>query len=76
MEMRMKVEDPGKIVYTLTATATAAEWDSFREALDFVANKSVRVPDSVYHFRSQIDDLLGQARKIYWPAHDSGDEHA
>lgn len=68
MNSRMCVETPGEIVYTVTTTATAAEWERFREALDFVASKSLNVPDSVYHFRRQLDSLLAQARKIYWPA--------
>ncbi len=68
MNSRMKIEEPGKIVCTITTTATAAEWEAFREALDFVANKSVNVPDSVYHFKNQISELLAQARRIYWPS--------
>ncbi len=67
MKSRLKAEEPGQIVYTVTTTGTAKEWEDFRDALDFVANKSISVPDAVHHFRSQINDLLAQARKIYWP---------
>lgn len=66
MISRMKVEDPETIRFTITTTASAQEWENFREALDFVSNKSLKVPDAVYHYRNQIDDLLAQARKVYW----------
>ena len=64
----MKSEEPGKILFTVTTTGTAEEWESFREALDFVCQKSLNIPAPVYLFRNQITDLLAQARKIYWPA--------
>jgi len=67
MKSRLCAEEPGKIVYKVTTIGTAAEWEAFREALDFVAMKSTKVPDAVHHFRQQIDDMLAQARKIYWP---------
>lgn len=71
MRSRLKVDGPNKIVYTLTTTATAEEWCQFRDALDNVA-RSAGAPDSVYHFRTQITDLLAQARKIYWPREEEG----
>lgn len=60
MNIRMKCEKPGDIDYTLTITMKASEWEQFREQLDR------RWPSS--RFTDAINDLLGQARKIYWPA--------
>lgn len=62
MDCRLKCEEPGKIKYTVTITAEAEQWEELRDQLHkagFVwpANDLVR----------QIDDLLMQARKIYWP---------
>lgn len=68
MKMRMSCEDPNKISFAITTTATAGEWGHFRDCLDDLVMKSL-IPnkDIVYAFRNQINDLLGQARKIYWP---------
>ena len=66
MKMRLKCEEPNHIVFTITATATAAEWGQLRDRLDEIAMKSLGPLDQVHYFRSQIDNLLGQARKIYW----------
>lgn len=64
MQCRLKCEKPGEIEYTLTVTMKAAEWEKLRDQL--------REGKSSYFYPAQgivdhIDDLLGQARKIYWP---------
>lgn len=66
MKMRLKCEEPKQVVYTVTCTATAAEWEHFRERLDDVVMKMTSPGDLVYAFRRQVDDLLAQARKVYW----------
>lgn len=71
MKMRLKCEDPEKIVFTVTATATAREWEVFREVLDEIVMKSMLSKELVYAFRSQVNDLLAQARKIYWASEPS-----
>jgi hypothetical protein len=74
MKMRLKCEDPNQIVYTVTTTATAAEWGHFRDCLDdFVMKSLLPHRDLVYGFRNQINDLLAQARKIYWTADSPSD---
>jgi|SRR6267142_3095995 len=73
MKMRLKCEDPEKIVFTVTTTATAQEWEQFRDCLDEVVNKSLLPKTLVYGFRNQVNDLLAQARRIYWPADPPGD---
>lgn len=75
MKMRLKCEEPDNIVFTITATATAREWGQLRDRLDEVAMKSLGPLDQVHYFRSQIDNLLGQARKIYWPPEASEADH-
>jgi hypothetical protein len=57
----------------------AAEWENFRECLyDFTMKSLIGHRDMVYAFRNQIDDLLAQARKIYWTDDsqaDGGEKH-
>jgi hypothetical protein len=60
MDCRLKCEKPGEIEYTLTVTMKAREWEAFREQLGSAWPS--------WQFTQQINDLLGQARKIYWPA--------
>lgn len=68
MDIRLKCETPQEIVYTITATATAGEWERFRDALDEASMKSLLPLTEVHAFRHRITDVLAQARKIYWPA--------
>lgn len=71
MNFRMKCEHPEAIEYTMTITMTAGEWEQVRSQLD---GASISWPGSVLVGR--INDLLAQARKIYWQSPDSaGDEH-
>lgn len=60
MRYRLKCENPGDIEYTLIVTATAKEWEEFRDQLANVYPS--------WKFSSAITDLLAQARKIYWPS--------
>lgn len=59
MECRLKCEKPGDIEYTLTVTMKAKDWETFREQL----NSSW----PSWEFARQVNDILAQARKIYWP---------
>lgn len=64
MDCRLKCEKPGDIVYTLTITMKAVEWEKLRDQLS-ESTLSTSYPS--YNLRREIDDLLAQARKIYWP---------
>ena len=64
MKCRLKCEKPEDIEYTLTITMPAKEWEKLRDQLQdrqqvnsYPAWTLVRI----------IDDMLAQARKIYWP---------
>lgn len=59
MDFRLKCENPKDIVYTMTMTATAEEWEELRDQLKH------QWPS--FKLSNSIDDLLSQARKIYWP---------
>lgn len=59
MKCRLKCEEPEKIMYTMTITASAKEWESLRDQL------SNKWPS--WELSSQVTDLLAQARKVYWP---------
>ena len=64
MDFRLKCEKPGEILYTLTATMTADQWEKVRERLD-AANAPPYEPAG--QLTSAITNLLSQARRIYWP---------
>lgn len=59
MQFRLKCEKPEDIVYTMTVTASAKEWEGLRDQL--------KDAHPSWNLTSAINDLLGQARKIYWP---------
>lgn len=65
MEFRLKCEKPGDILYTLTATMTADQWEKVRERLQ-EANAPCFEPGG--QLIDAINNLLTQARRIYWPA--------
>lgn len=71
MNFRLKCEKPGDIEFTLVATMTADEWEKVRERLD-EGNTPHYEPGG--KLVNAISDLLGQARKIYWPTQDSASE--
>lgn len=68
MQCRLKCEKPEDIVYTVTVTATAKEWEQLRDQLDKLG-PALGWPART--IRDEIDDLLAQARKIYWPRVDA-----
>ena len=70
MACRLKCEKPGKIEYTLTITMKAEDWEQLRDQLDKLPYYEWPTSDLKRH----ITDLLGQARKIYWPSADTRDE--
>lgn len=59
MECRLKCEKPDQIEYTLTVTMKAKDWEQFREQL------MTKWPSC--DFVHAVNDLLAQARKVYWP---------
>lgn len=63
MHTRLKVEKPEKIEYTLTITMEAGNWEKLRDQLD---KSTLSQSYPAYTLRVKIDDLLAQARKIYW----------
>lgn len=64
MDCRLKVEKPGDVVYTMTITMKASEWEDLRDQL------KNEWPAS--NLTYSINDLLSQARKIYWPKDQAG----
>ena len=66
MDVRLKVEKPEDIVYTMTITMTAKNWEELRDQL------KTAWPSSRLGYA--INDLLAQARKVYWPNSKETDE--
>lgn len=64
MNVRMKVERPDDIEYTLTITMKAGDWEKLREQLE-ASNLGQSHPS--WSLKHEITDLLAQARKVYWP---------
>lgn len=64
MNFRLKCENPGKIEFTIIATLTADQWETIREAL----YKDGKFYGPTGELIDAINDVLSQARKIYWPA--------
>jgi hypothetical protein len=62
MKSRLKCEKPEQIEYTITMTATAEQWEQIRDDLE-----GARFHGPAGALRSQITNLLAQARKNYWP---------
>lgn len=60
MDCHLRVEKPGEIVYSMTITMKAKDWEDLREQL-----KAEWPSSNLTHY---INDLLSQARKIYWAA--------
>lgn len=64
MQCRLKCEKPEEIEYTMTITMSAKEWEKLagqlRDSKGGYAYPATNLVRSIY-------DLLGQARKIYWP---------
>lgn len=66
MEARLKCEKPEDIVYTVTLTMTARDWEILRNQL------SVQWPSGQLY--RAINNLLAQARKVYWPEEETKPE--
>jgi len=64
VDVRLKCEKPGDILYTMTITMSAEHWEKLRDQLS--GNPSWQWPAS--DITRKVDDLLGQARKVYWPS--------
>lgn len=64
MDVRLKCEKPDEIVYTMTITMQAKDWEKLRDQL---ASAPVSTSYPNYDLRWNIADLLAQANKIYWP---------
>jgi len=64
MECRLKCEKPGEIVYTMTITMSADQWCTLRDQLQEAKTNYIWPASDLVR---QITDLLGQARKVYWP---------
>lgn len=62
MDTRLKCEKPEDVVYTMTVTATAGEWQKLRDQLN-----EAKFGYPAATMTRQIDNLLSQARKIFWP---------
>jgi hypothetical protein len=60
MRTRLCTDKPDDITFSLTVTATAKEFEALRDQLADI-NKH---PAS--EFRYALNDVLAQARKIYW----------
>lgn len=67
MNLRLKCENPGKIEFTIVATMTAEEWEKLRDQLEKAKPEHYDGYEPGGRFVRQIDDLLSQARKTYWP---------
>lgn len=62
MKCRLTCENPADIVYTLTVTMTAGEWERLRNQME-----QIDISWPAIDLQRQITDLLSQARKVYWP---------
>lgn len=62
MRCRLKCEEPNKIDFTLTITMSAENWEKLRDQM-----KDSQYSWPMSDLSRQINELLGQARKIYWP---------
>lgn len=65
MQCRLKCEKPEEIEYTMTITMSAKQWERLADQLQEAKTSYIYPASSLVQ---SIRDLLGQARKIYWPA--------
>jgi hypothetical protein len=77
MNFRLKCEKPGEIEYTITATMTAAQWEQVRERIEATRPNHFDGYEPAGRLVDAINDLLAQARKIYWPSipAETGEKH-
>lgn len=64
MDARLKVEKPDDIVFELSVKMTAKEWEKLRDNISLTMH--AHYYSGTAEFVSHINDLLSQARKIYW----------
>lgn len=64
MECRLRCEKPGDIEFTMTVTMKAKDWEALRDQFDRIPGPR---PWPASTLISNIDDLLAQARKLFWP---------
>lgn len=64
MRTRLLAENPEKIEFTLKIEGTAKEFEAIRDAL---ARLPPNMPAPVRQLESELNSLIGQARKIFWP---------
>lgn len=64
MDVRLKCEKPGEIVYTMTITMKASDWELLQQQLD---QSKLQTSYPAWSLRAEIADLLAQARKVYYP---------
>lgn len=69
MRTRLKCENPEGIDFTMTITMSAKDWELLRDQLD---KSSIGSSYPSWQMKSAINDVLAQARKIYWATDDEG----
>lgn len=60
MRTRLCTEKPDDITFSLTVTATAKEFEQLRDQIADIGKHPTT------EFRYALNDVLTQARKIYW----------
>ena len=65
MKSTFMIEEPKKIDATMKTTMTIEAWENLRNQLREVGNVYSTFPTNV--FIAQINDLLLQARKVFYP---------
>ena len=65
MECTLKCERPDEIEFTLRVTMTAKSWEKLREQL---GKSELQNSHPSWELIAKINDLLGQARKVFYPA--------
>lgn len=65
MRTRLFAEKPGDILFTLKIEATAAEFETLRDALGYLPKNG---PNAIARqLETDLNSLLAQARKIFYP---------
>lgn len=64
MRTQLKAHNPGEIEFTLSTTMPAREWEALRDQLEKLGPV---LPWPACDLRREINDLLSQARRTYFP---------
>lgn len=70
MRTRLMIEKPDETLFTLKIEASAAEFCAIRDDLDFILRQPRRLhdtSDATKQLKYELNNLLGQARKIFYP---------